>query len=318
MWDVLYAIDASTSMGGEAKPRTGPPYVKMEAVKEGITQVVKALPFPYEARVGVIGFSAPTKALGMMVDSKQDIVQEAQVLTPVSKLRGDLAGLTEALNKIRVGGATPTGEAMQRAADLLRQDSGERRPRIKKMVVVTDEKSNVGPRPAEILDADLVKRAMVDVVAIGGPADRKSFERIASRTGGKFAQVNTAPELSVALNPGIPYSDPLPPNPLLSEAERVAEVLKGTDKNSASYQGMVSAGAAVRERLMAKLQETISVEGQARGDADLVVSAAMGDPKYPTMSMREYADRVWSRCAELSRLQILEEAYRAAIASLSE
>lgn len=316
MWDVLYAIDASTSMGEEARSKGGAPFVKMTAVKEGIVQVVRGAPLPYGARVGVMGFRAPTKALGMMLDSKQDIVQTVLPLSPVTELKKDLDGLGRKLDEIRVGGATPTGEAMKRAAQALRDVGEERRPRIRKLVVVTDEKSNVGPKPEEVLDASLVRAAMVDVVAIGSGTERKAFERIASRTGGRFTEVGTAAELWVALNPRIPYSDPAPPGPLIGEAERIAGVLKATDRKSASYEGVAAAAAAVLERAEAKLQDVVSVEGQARGDFDLVLAAAMNDPKWSSMSMREYADRVWSSGAELCKLQAAEEQYRACVRSL--
>ncbi|MDG6954582.1 MAG: hypothetical protein JRN33_06345, partial [Nitrososphaerota archaeon] len=59
-------------------------------------------------------------------------------------------------------------------------------------------------------------------------------------------------------------------------------------------------------------------EGQARGDFDLVLSAATGDPKFPVMPMKEFADRVWSMGAELAKLQALEDAYRRAIGPLAD
>lgn len=316
MWDVVYAVDASSSMGDETKSKSGGPYVKIEGVKEGIQLTVKGASLPFGSRVGVMGFRAPTKALGMMIDANQDIAQYLLPLTPVGSLLTNPALLRDSLDKLKVGGATPTGEGLKKAVEMLYSGPEETRKRIKKVILVTDEKSNAGPKPDAILDAKLVRRAIVDVVAIGPATDRKILEALATRTGGKFVQVGTAAELSVALNPRIPYSDPQPENALIVEGKRVAEVLKATDKSAASYAGLVAAAGAVKAKMEQRLQETVSLEGQTRGDVDLVISAATNDPKWPAMSMREFADRVWSRAADLARLQSLEESYRRAIAAL--
>jgi von Willebrand factor type A domain len=220
------------------------------------------------------------------------------------------ATLRGGLDSITVGGATPTGDALQKAVEFLHAAPEERSKRIKKVILVTDANSNVGPKPQEILDANFVRRAIVDVVSIGGGADAKTFEALTSKTGGKFVVVNDTGSLARALDPRIPYSEGGAPIPLLAEAERVSTVLKSTDKAAPSYSGLAAAAEAVRQRMAQKLQEVVSLEGQARGDLDMVVSAATSDPKWPKMSMREFADRVWSRGADLARLQGLEASYR--------
>jgi hypothetical protein len=214
---------------------------------------------------------------------------------------------------MKVGGATPTGEALKRGVEVLHSGPDAAHRRIKRLVLVTDEKSNVGPKPEAILDPALVRSAIVDVVAIGSGADRKTLGALASRTGGRFVQVSTAPELAVALNPKIPYSDPPVPIPVIDEASRVFELLKSTDRKAASYQGVAAAARAVTAKLEQRLQETSSLVGQARADLDLVISAAMRDPKWPSMSMKEYSERVWSRGADLSKLQEVEDRYRRAL-----
>jgi hypothetical protein len=316
MWDVLYAVDASTSMGEEAKTATGVPYVKIQAVKEGIQQVVKGFPFPYGSRVGVMGFRAPTKAMGMMIDSGKEMTQKVLPLTLVSDIlaRPDL--LRDNLDTLNVGGATPTGEGLRAAVEMLHETQDGPRKRIKKVVLVTDDKSNVGPKPDAILDQKLIRMTMIDVVAIEKVSDRKVFEALVSRSGGKLTVVTSDTSLALALDPRIPYADPGAPNALLVEAERVAAVLKATDRKAPSYAGLAAAAGAVRERMEQKLQDTVSIEGQARADFDLALSAAMNDPKWPLMSMREFADRVWSRGAELAKLQTLEDRFRQAIRSL--
>lgn len=316
MWDVLYAVDASTSMGEEAKSPSGVPYVKIQAVKEGIQQVVKGFPFPYGSRVGVMGFRAPTKAMGMMIDSSKEMTQKVLPLTSVSELLDRADMLRDSLDSMNVGGATPTGEGLRAAVDILHEIPDGPRKRIKKVILVTDDKSNVGPKPDAILDQKLIRRTMIDVVAIEKANDRKVFETLTSRSGGRLTVVSNTTGLALALDPKIPYADPGAPNALLVEAERVASVLKDTAKSAPSFAGLAAAGSAVRARLEQKLQDTVSLEGQSRADYDLVLSAALNDPKFPTMSMREFADRVWSRGAELAKLQTLEDRYRRAMASL--
>ena len=285
-------------------------------MKKGIVQLVSGSAFPHGARFGVLAFRAPTKALGMMVDSSKGMTQLVLGLTPVADYRGKSDSLKEILDGMKVGGATPTGEGLKAAVQALRDPPDTPRRRIKKVVLVTDDKSNFGPRPDSVVDAALVRGAMVDVVAIEKAGDLRAFETLVRRSGGRMTVVNDAAGLAMALNPNIPYVGQPAENLLLVEAERVASVLKLTGKSDPSYKGLVAAAVAVRSRLQQKLQETVELEGQARADLDLALSGAASDPKWPTMSMREFADRVWSRGADLAKLQALEEAYRQAVTLL--
>ena len=180
-------------------------------------------------------------------------------------------------------------------------------------MLVTDDKSNFGPKPEAMFDAEMVRRAIVDVVAIQKAGDVKWFQTLASRSGGKLMVVEDAGGLSAALDPKIPYASELPVDPLIVEAGRIAEVLKMTAKGDSSHQGLSAAAGAVRRRLEQKLQETVALEGQARADLDQVVSAATRDPKYPVMSMKEFADRVWARGADVAKMQGYEGAFRRAL-----
>lgn len=315
VWDILYAVDASTSMGEASRLRGAEGQSKVSAVKEGIIHVVNGSSLPFGSRVGVIGFRAPTKAMGMMVDSKQEMVQKVLALKPVAELTGPEGVLRGYLDGLAIGGATPTGEALRTAVEMVHEGSDGQK-RIKKVILVTDEKSNVGPKPEKIIDPKLTRRAIIDVVALGTAADRKAFEAIASRSGGKFMVAEDTSTLNRALDPRIPYMDAGAPDPVLAEAERIRSILKATDKGAASYRGLASAAEAVRLRLAQRLQDVISLEGQTRADVDVVVSAAVNDPKFATMSMREFADRVWSRAAELAKLQTTEAAYRKVLGSL--
>jgi Mg-chelatase subunit ChlD len=315
MWDILYAVDASTSMGEPSSVGGGE--LKVEAVKKGIQHVVSGPAFPHGSRVGVMAFRAPTKAMGMIVDSKQEMTQRVLPLTLISELHDNPVILRDALDTMKVGGATPTGEGLKAAVETVHDVPDDGHKRIKKVILVTDEKSNFGPKPESILDGKLVRRAIVDVVAIEKAGDRKAFEMLTSRSGGRLTVVNDAATLALALDPKIPYTQGRQGIPLIDEAERVLNTLKVTDREGPSYRGLVMAVAAVRTKTGQRLQETVALVGEARADLDLAVAAAVNDPKWPTMSMKEFADRVWSKGADLAKLQDLEDAYRKAIGLLS-
>jgi Mg-chelatase subunit ChlD len=316
MWDVLYAIDASTSMGEETKNRVGAPFVKMDAVKDGILRAVSPSVFPFGARVGVMAFRGQTRALGTMLDSSKDVAQELLSLTPVVNLWANPAILRDSLDALRVGGMTPTGEGLRRALEMIYPLPREQKERIKNVILVTDESSNAGRSPDGLLDAGAARRAMVDVVYLGKRRGRKSLESIARKTGGKYTEAEDPFELSAVLKPTIPYIGGHEPDPLLMEAERVSAVLKATEQSSVTHNGVSEAVADVRAKVEQKLRELVLLEGKARANADLVVSGTTHDAKWPTMSMREFADRVWSSVADLERLEALSERHRRALRSL--
>jgi hypothetical protein len=193
----------------------------------------------------------------------------------------------------------------------------EERKRIKKVIMVTDERSNAGLKPEKLLDGGLARRAIVDVVSIGKGVDKKTLGSIAARTGGKYTDVEDSIGLSTAMKPMIPYVGGQEPTSLLQEAERVSTALKQTDRSSVSYRGISEAAAAVRTKVELKLKELVVLEGESRAYADLVLSETTHDPKWPSMSMREFADRVWSSEAELEKLQALESRHRQALKALA-
>ena len=316
MWDVLYAVDASTSMGKPSKLRGAVGEVKVEAVKKGILQVASVSQLPYGARVGVMAFRAPTKEMGMMVDSTQVTTQRLLPLTPIQDLRAKPDILRGALDAMKVGGATPTGEGLKAAVEMLHDSLAGAERRIKKAVLVTDDKSNFGPRPESVINAELVRRAIIDVVAVEKVRDREVFEALAARSGGRLRVVTDALGLRSARDPLIPDSEPGEPDPLVEEAQRVAKVLELTDRSAPSYRGLLTAAAAVRAKLEQKLRNATTLEGAAMADVDLVVNSAVNDPKWPRMSMKEFADRVWSNSADLAKLQALKDSYRRAIGLL--
>ena len=318
MWDVVYVLDASTSMGKESRLVGSDGSPTIEAVKRAIVEAVRTIRFPFGSRVGVVGYRAVTKSGGLRLDMSQEMVQEVLPLTAVKDLVASPERLRDTLDQLKVGGATPTGEGIKGAIELLYTTPDEGRKRIKRLILVTDERSNAGPNPEKMLDSKLARRAIIDVIAIGSEADRRFFHLLASRTGGRFTLVNSASDLPRAFDPGIPYSDSGPSDPLLEEADRVSKVLAATDPSSSSFPGISNAARAVVERLTANLGKLIILENQSKVEFDLALSGATNDPKWPVMSMREYSDRIWSRAAEFLKLQALDVAYRAAIDSLED
>jgi hypothetical protein len=314
MWDILYAIDASTSMGEIGKPKSGDTFVKVDAAKDAFVEVLGNVPFPFGARVGVLGFRAPTKARGMMLDRSQEFYQELIPLTSVDVLRSD-PRLRERLDGLRVGGATPTGEALEKVVQVLHSADQGPVKRIKKAVLVTDATANTGKDPKDVLKEGLSRQVIVDVVSIGNNTDRKTFEFLTRRTGGTFTQVMAPKELAAAFDPRIPYVEAPRLDLQLTEAERVSTALKGTNRGSASYPGIAKAAADVKASLERRLREIISLEGEARTEADVVVAAALRDEKASRMSMKEYSDRVWSACAELAKVEAQRARYERALAS---
>ena len=65
MWDILYLVDASSSMGGSSKLKGSAGEPKIELVKKAIAKVATGPLPPYGSWGGVLAFRAPTKALGM-------------------------------------------------------------------------------------------------------------------------------------------------------------------------------------------------------------------------------------------------------------
>ncbi|MDG7007209.1 MAG: VWA domain-containing protein [Nitrososphaerota archaeon] len=316
MWDILYLIDASSSMGGPSKLKGSMGESKIEAVKKAIAQVTTGPLLPYGARVGVMAFRAPTKTLGIIVDTKQAMIQEPLQLTPIQQLQGAPGRLAEALNSLKVGGGTPTGEGLRAAVEMLHRPDNLG-ARIKLTTLVTDGKSNFGPSPESLLEAGLARKAIINLVAVEKASDKRAFETLAARSGGKFSVVGDVPTLVSALNPRIPYAGVGEPDPLIGEAERVSKVLKMTDRSSPSYGGLVLAAEAVRQRMDRRLRDFTALEGEAAAALDSAVKAALNDPKWPRMSMKEFADRVWSTGADLSKLQAQKDAFRRAMGPLA-
>jgi von Willebrand factor type A domain len=316
MWDVLYAIDASSSMADKRKSRSGLTYSKIESVKQAIVDVVQAGSIPPGCRLGVMAFRAPTKAKGLLLDSSQGKVQQVQSLTPVEDLRGNQAALASRLSWIQVGGATPTTDGLEGAFELLYAAKEDGPKRIKKIVLVTDEKSNVGPKPEVMLDANVVRRAMVDVVAIGRRTHNEAFQALTAKTGGRFTIVDDQSELREALDPRIPPIGEPKPEPILGEAMRILTILELTSQTSASYDGVFEAARAVRERLEKRLKQVSMVEEQTKGEFNIMVSQmGTGDAAFKT-SMKSYADRVWPRASEILRLQATEAEIKQVIGHL--
>ena len=312
----MYAIDASSSMGSSHGPKAGKAYVKIEGVKRGITQAVTSGAFPFGSRVGVVTFHAPTRALGLLLASGQEMVEQVLPLTAVEDLaKGEM--LQSALSKIQVSGATPSGIAISKGIELLGSDEPSGVKRIKKLVLVTDERSNVGPRPEKVVDERVARQVILDIVAVGGRTNERTLAELASRTGGRFVEADSEAELLEALRPGISVRKLGSDAALIEGAQKSADELSRRDRSSLDFRQTLERARQERAKLNKRLMELlISKDISSREIAKLVEQVSSG-PDGQKISMKEYAERVWPRASELPQLEMVEAELRRAMDSLA-
>lgn len=317
MWDLLYAIDASSSMGSSHNPRVGPGYVKIEGVKRGIAQAVLSGAFPFGSRVGVITFHAPTRAMGLLLAGGQEMVEQVLPLTRVDELaKGD--SLPASLSKVRVGGATPSGIAIAKGIELLHGQEPPGVRRIKKLVLVTDERSNVGPRPEKVVDERVARQVIIDVVAIGGRTNERTLSELAVRTGGIFTAADTETELVEALRPGISVRELGRDAALIEEARKMAKELSArTDRNSLEFRRTLEAARAERAKVNKRLMELLIMKDASSREIAKLVEQVAGGPGGQKISMKEYAEKVWPRASELPQLERIAAELQQAMDSLA-
>lgn len=316
MWDVLYAIDASSSMGSSHRPRKGPEYVKVEGVKRGIDVAVNSGSYPFGSRVGVITFHAPTRAMGLLLAPGKEMVEQILPLTRVETLKGDV--LRNALSKVTVGGATPSGIAIEMGIELLSRDEAEGPRRIKKLILVTDERSNVGPRPETVVNEEAAKRAIIDIVGVGGKTNRKVLSELATRTGGKFTDADSEEELIDALKPSVAVRELGSDARLLEEARSVAQELAGhTDRNTLEFRQILETARKERAKLNKRLMEVLMAEDSSSKEISKLAQDVSAGQEGNRISMREYAERVWPRASEMPQLENIEAELRRVMESLA-
>jgi von Willebrand factor type A domain len=314
MWDVIYALDASSSMADPIKS-AGYQTSKIHAVNEAIVGNLSSGAFPIGSKLGVVAFHAPTKAMGLMVDGSQPMVEETLPLTEVSGLKAD--SLRATLDSVRVGGATPSGAAITKSVEMLYAKDEGKAKRIKKLIMVTDERSNVGPRPQEVVTEQVAKRVIIDIVAIAKRINASTLDEICRRAGGKFTQLEGLDGLKEALSPGIPVRELGKDTEAIEQAKKLSTALAGMDKSSIQYKQELEKARTLRASLNKRLMQVLMLRDGARGEIQMLVDQLTSGPEGARLSMRQYADRVWKRASEQPQLETIERDLRAAMERLA-
>ena len=313
MWDILYLVDASSSMADSHKSRTGRSFVKIDAVKDSLDSLLLSGAFPFGSRLGVATFQAPTRAGGLLVAGGAEMVKVVLPLTPTLGLTRDL--LKGRLDTIRVSGATPSGAAIEEGLRQLYGSADGRMKRIKKLTMITDERSNVGPRPEKVVSDEVATKAIIDVISIGGRINRETLEKVASKTGGKFASVEGADELLDAMNPKIEMMALAGDASLLEESAMASAALeagKKSGQSSPDYLRALEAVEKVRTKLEKRLREVMMLKSQTESEMNTLASQL--DRSLP---MRDYAKRIWPRASELEQLGKAENELRRSLEKLA-
>lgn len=86
MWDILYAIDASSSMADEHRSPRGTSFVKIDFGRETIVGLLGGGQLPFGSRLGVMTFQAPTRLGGMFLKGGEDMTRTVIPIAPVEAL----------------------------------------------------------------------------------------------------------------------------------------------------------------------------------------------------------------------------------------
>lgn len=313
MWDFLFAIDASSSMADTHRSTKGTSFVKIDLVRKAIVDLLGVGVIPYGSRLGVMTFNAPTRAGGMFLKGGEEMTRTVIPLTSVEALhRGEV---DSKLASIAVAGATPTGIAIEEGLrQLYAADDGPAR-RIKKLVMITDEKSNVGPRPERVVNEEAAARAIIDVIAIGGKVNRGVLEKVTAKTGGMFFVVESAEELLGAMKPRMEVKGLGVDASLLedvSSAEGALESGRRAGATSMEYRQALERARQVRARANKRLMEILFLKGRSEAEVKALLSQVQQG-----MPMAQYAERVWPRASELDEVEKVERELRGAMEKLA-
>jgi hypothetical protein len=187
--------------------------------------------------------------------------------------------------------------------------------RIKKLVMVTDERSNLGPKPERVVNDEVAVKAIIDVVAIGGKVNRETLEKVAKKTGGRFAVVEGADELREAMKPKIETRGLGVDAGLLEVATNAAnglEAVKAAGTSSIDYHRALDAARQTRAKVNKRLMEVLMLKSQSQ--AEVGALASLVEKGLP---MKEYAKRVWPRASELEQVEKVEKELRGAMEKLA-
>lgn len=182
---VMFVIDASGSMGGDAGPDRGDPS-KIQVARSTLRSLSQAL--PADAPVGLTAY-------GHRPDRFEErACEDIEVLAPVG---GDRDELVAGVDALRPGGETPIGEALRAAVEAL--PGGERAS----VVLVSDGIDTCAPPNACRLADELAGDGTdVEIQTIGFRVDdqaRDELRCIADAGGGAYFDAEDADELADAL-----------------------------------------------------------------------------------------------------------------------
>lgn len=178
---VVIVLDGSGSM----KEPSGNGRTRMEAAKEGLGQVIEAV--PDDAKVGL-------RVYGSKISDGAGSCEDSTLLVPVDKV--DKVALTAGVEKLRPLGNTPIAHSLKQAV----KDLPGKGPRS--IVLVSDGEENCGGDPCEVA-RDLRKQGTdlyVDVVGLQvDRASRDQLTCIASAGGGTYYDVQDISRLDSTL-----------------------------------------------------------------------------------------------------------------------
>lgn len=178
---VILVLDGSGSM----KEPSGDGRTRMEAAKEGLTRVIKAL--PDDSKVGL-------RVYGSEIEDGAGSCKDSTRLVPVDDV--DKAALTAGVKKLKPLGNTPIAYSLKQAVDDLPAEG----PRS--IVLVSDGEENCGGDPCKVA-RDLRKKGTdfyVDVVGLQvDRASRDQLTCIASAGGGTYYDVQDIARLDSTL-----------------------------------------------------------------------------------------------------------------------
>ncbi|MEM0121467.1 MAG: hypothetical protein QW688_08535 [Thermoprotei archaeon] len=231
-------------------------------------------------------------------------------LTSLGDVRSSWGEVEAELRGLGCVGATPSGVAL-RAAFSLAQGvlAGGGLSRFFRVVVVTDEYCNVGPRPDGVVPG-FGGRVIVDVVLLGGGKHEKAWRSVVEPTGGSCVVVSSPELLVKALTPRLPSSGGY----VCSEDLGGLEALRAPsgEADSLAVAGRMADLRALRSRLARRLSEaayTSLAERKALEEASQLFREGK-------LSMWEYAQRAWPSARTLSEAERCADALRKAIEEL--
>lgn len=186
MWDLIYVVDASESMNHNFNGTDRP---KIDVVKGALIALIEAKGFQERARIGVTIFQAPTFAGGMILKGGP----MSKIIVPLTEL--NLMGENEikSIRSIRPEGATSTGVGISQGFEQLTDNAREKR-----IIVITDAKSNVGPKLDNVVRSK--GHIVIDFIVMGIKRP-KSLEKVANLTGGHFMTTDNINEFNGMMKP---------------------------------------------------------------------------------------------------------------------